>query len=360
MAGQHNPKARLGLPTQAATRPAAGIAQAPPLPAIDFSKVGKSAPTPLNASPGRLPAASAVVITWADAEWAALEHVFCSSSEAMPYSARERSSWPGWQRLDGQRPASAPRDWSYWGEYRLVQVSGRAVLLFKSNTHLDWPGGAYLQELIRLLISQTRPGLVLSIGTAGGARPLDHLGTVRAVSAATLYQPGRPQTSWPEYRNAWHAADTTINHAGFAELLVPVPTRESDLQALCQQLNEQHGSAYTLPQLDPHGLNRAAALPQIDDQTGGTASLLTTSTFVVGTTSGNYASFACIEMDDALVGEACSSAGTAFGFVRNVSDPVQNAALPARVQGDWGSLVYDAYGLYTSVNGALTAWAMLA
>jgi hypothetical protein len=101
-------------------------------------------------------------------------------------------------------------------------------------------------------------------------------------------------------------------------------------------------------------------VPQIDDQTGGGASLLTTSTFVVGTTAGTYQNYTSIEMDDAVVGEACASSNTAFGFVRNVSDPVQNAALPAKVQGNWGSAVYDACGLYTSYNGAVAAWAMLA
>jgi len=100
--------------------------------------------------------------------------------------------------------------------------------------------------------------------------------------------------------------------------------------------------------------------PQIDNQTGSAASLLTTSTFVVGTTAGNYQAYTSIEMDDAIVGEACAGSDTAFGFVRNISDPVQNAALPATVQGRWGSAVYDAYGFYTSFNGALAAWAMLA
>ncbi len=46
-------------------------------------------------------------------------------------------------------------------------------------------------------------------------------------------------------------------------------------------------------------------------------------------------------------------------LLTSVSDPVQNAALPAKVQGDWGSVVYDAYGFYTSCNGALAAWAVL-
>jgi hypothetical protein len=29
---------------------------------------------------------------------------------------------------------------------------------------------------------------------------------------------------------------------------------------------------------------------------------------------------------------------------------------PSKVQADWGSAIYDAYGFYTSVNGALAAW----
>ena len=45
----------------------------------------------------------------------------------------------------------------------------------------------------------------------------------------------------------------------------------------------------------------------------------------LGRSRGNYAKFACVEMDDAVIGEACKKAAIAFGFVRNISDPVQNA-----------------------------------
>ena len=65
-------------------------------------------------------------------------------------------------------------------------------------------------------------------------------------------------------------------------------------------------------------------------------------------------------MDDAIIGEVCEAAGIAFGFVRNISDPVQSASLSADIQGEWASTIYDAYGFYTSYNGALAAWAMLA
>jgi hypothetical protein len=207
MNDRYDPKARFGIGIgEAAEGPRAAIADAPPLPVIDFAAVGQSSPVPVNVRGSGLPKADAIVMTWADAEWAALEHVFGSAGQAMPYSERTRPEWPGWQRLSMGIPAGAPSDWSFWGEYRLVQLGTKRVLLFKSNTHLDWPGAVYLQQLVRQLIAEVQPALVLSVGTAGGARPTDHLGTVRAVSAGTLYQAGRPQASWPDYRNAWRAS----------------------------------------------------------------------------------------------------------------------------------------------------------
>jgi nucleoside phosphorylase len=362
MENGHNPKLRFGISLEEAKASAfsPAIANAPPLPAVNYGLVGKQAPTLLPASAARLPDASAIVITWADAEWAALQHVFCAGGSTMPYSDRSRGAWAGWQKFSANLAPGAPSNWNYWGYYRLVQVGEKPVLLFKSNTHLDWPGATYLEAMIKLLAGDVKPNVILSIGTAGGAKTQDHIGTVRAVSAGTLYQSGKPQASWPEFKNEWTAGTATLLNAQFKQLLFSVPTKASDLQALCAQLNSQYGTNYTLAQLDPGGLNMGDATPQIDNQTGGGASLLTTSTFVVGTTAGIYQTYTSIEMDDAIIGEACTANDIAFGFVRNVSDPVQNAALPAKVQGNWGSAVYDAYGFYTSYNGALAAWSMLA
>jgi nucleoside phosphorylase len=362
MSSGHNPKARLGQTLQEAAESSANfsIADGPALPVVNFAAVGKSPPSVLATPAGRLPKASAVIITWASAEWAALQHVFCAGSTSMPYSDRARGTWPGWEKYSANLPAGAPASWTYWGYYELVQIGGNPVLLFKSNTHLDWPGPTYLKALIALLIKEVSPNLILSVGTAGGAKPQDHVGTVRTVSAGTLFETGQPQANWPEYQNSWKAANTLLAHANFNKLLFPVPTRDADLQTLCSQFNQQYGSHYTFAQLDPAGLAMANPSPQIDNQTGGGTSLLTASTFVVGSTSGTYQSFACIEMDDAIIGEACAASRTPYGFVRNLSDPAQSAALPPKVQGNWGSAVYDAYGLYTSYNGAVAAWAMLA
>jgi hypothetical protein len=336
------------------------IKNTPELPVIDWTVIGQTAPKLVTSSSSTLPAADAIVFTWADAEWAAMQHVFCDSAASMPYSSRDTSSWSGWTKYSKGLPAHPPSGWSFWGEWRLVQIGSGTVMLFKSNTHLDFPGQTYLTDLVKLLIQEVKPKLMISIGTAGGARTEDHVGTVRAASAGTLYEQNAAVSSWPVYTNTWSANDSLINAVGFAKLLFPIPTTADDLQSLCDQFNQHYQTSYSLAQLDPNGLNSGDASPSINDETGGATSLLTTPTFVVGTTAGDYEPYICIEMDDAIIGEVCKAAGTAFGFVRNTSDPVQNASLPAEAQGNWGSTIYDTYGFYTSYNGALAAWAMLA
>lgn len=330
----------------------------PPLPPVNWAAVGASAPTLLATPAAGLPKADAVVITWAEAEWAAMEHVFCNGAASMPYSERNTSSWSGWQKYDKDVPNV--HGWNYWGFYRLVKIANKTVLLFKSNTHLDYPGEQYLARMISQFMTIVKPSLILSIGTAGGARTGDPIGTVNVVHAGTLYESGSPENQWPEYSNAWSASWSIINQAGFKKLLFPVPTTSSDLQSLCSQFNQFYKTNYSLDQLNVNNLNMADASPAINSLTAAGTSLLTANSFVVATSAGNYSAFACVEMDDAIIGSVCASHKTAFGFIRNISDPVQNSDLPPAAQGNWGSAVLDAYGLYTSYNGAVTAWAIIA
>jgi hypothetical protein len=62
--------------------------------------------------------------------------------------------------------------------------------------------------------------------------------------------------------------DSTLANANFKQLLFPVPSKTSDLEAMDLQFNRQYGTNYTLAQLDPDGLNLGYATPQIDNQTG--------------------------------------------------------------------------------------------
>jgi nucleoside phosphorylase len=333
------------------------INHTPPLPAVNWAAVGQQAPQPLDAAPNRLPAAEVVVIAWTDAEWAALNHVFCSAGGTMTYASRTRGSWDGWQKFDKDAPSVG--DWTFWGEYRLVQLGRAKALLFKSNTHLDYPGPQYLEKLILRLVSDVKPKLILSTGTAGGARLSDHIGTVNVVHSGALYQSKQPQSAWPVYKSAWRADWTLVANSGFRHLLFPVPTTESDLKAIGKEFNAFYKTDYPLATLNVDSLNMADPMPGINNLTATQTALLTTDSFVVGTSSGNLSNFACVEMDDAVIDKVCAAHKIEFGSVRNISDPAQNAVLPPAVQGHWGQAIYDCYGFYTSYNGAITAWAIL-
>lgn len=337
------------------------IKNTPPLPVIDWGLIKQQPPVLLDTPVDYLPEADVVIITWASAEWAAIEHVFCSSNTSMPYSDRW-NHWNGWQKYDKDMPSysgSSGDNWTYWGLYRLVQIQGKNVLLFKSNTHLDWPGEQYLEAMIYQFIEYVKPQLIISTGTAGGARLQDHEGTVNVVQAGTLYVENKPPSDWPNYTNDWKADWSIIDQETFKKLLFAIPTTESDLESLCEQFNQYYGTDYDLSKLNADNLDMGDSLPQLNNMTPDGIPLLTASTFVVATTSGNYEKFAVVEMDDAIIGKVCLSKGTAFGFVRNISDPIQNADLPLTVQGNWGGTIYDAYGFYTSYNSALVTWAIV-
>lgn len=313
-----------------------------------------SAPQLLE-TPSRLPNAAAVVITWAEPEWAALEQVFCGNGTAMAYTKRNTSVWSGWFKYDD----GAPNDLGYWGYYRLVQIRDLTVLLFKSNTHYAADqGDEELQRLITRLIETVQPSLILSIGTAGGCRNTDPIGTVNVVHRDVLYEDNQPQTNWPSFSNPWIPNWAVIRENSFGNLLLPVPTTASDLKALASQFNQFCRSNYPLSELNPNNLNMGAPSPTINDLTAAGIPLLTTKSFVVGNTSGNLSNFACVEMDDAVLAKAAADR-TSFGCIRNISDPIQNVQLSEEFQGHWGEAIYTAYGVYTSYNGALAAWAIL-
>jgi hypothetical protein len=329
------------------------ISNTPDLPPVDWAAVGKQAPQLLN-TPAQLPVADAVVITWAEAEWAALVHVFCSSGTSMPYTKRNESSWDGWVKY-GQ---GVPSGLDYWGYYRLVQVGTTRVLLFKSNTHYaSYHGQQNLETLTNRFIQSVKPKLILSVGTAGGARPTDPIGTVNVVHTDVLYESNQPQNLWPSYSNAWKPNWTLLSSSGFGQLLFSVPTKAGDLASIGTQFNSFYSTKCPLSQLNPGGLNMGASVPAINNLTLSGTALVTANSFVVGTTSGNLANFACVEMDDAVIASAAGK--TPFGSIRNISDPIQNAQLPEKVQGNWGEAIYTAYGMYTSYNGAIAAWAVL-
>lgn len=325
----------------------------PGLAPVDWTAAGLTAPAPLE-TPANLTDvdADSVVIAWADVEWAATHHVFCASDQEMPHGDAASGSFPGWVQDKADGAAS-----SYWGWFRLVQVDGARVLLYKSNVHYADQGPQRLTALIQRLTSlPSTPGLIVSTGTAGGANREDHVGTVVIVDTATLYDASTPAGDWPRYGSSWRPDPTRL--AVIAPLLVRIPITQAALSQLAEQFDAHEHATYTLSQLDPLGLNEPDPVPAVHDLTGSSNSLLTAGSFLVGTTDDAFAAYGCIEMDDAIVAAECEATHVLYGSIRNLSDPAQPVDLGTK-GGSWGSAVYQVYGFYTSFNGALVARAAI-
>lgn len=104
-----------------------------------------------------------------------------------------------------------------------------------------------------------------------------------------------------------------------------------------------------LVELDLNGLNLGHARPQIDDQTGGAAFLLTTFTFVVGTSAGDFQAYSAIEMDDAVIGEVRAASGVASSVTCRTRGQTRLFRPKCR-----------ATGAASCMNSAVAAWAVLA
>lgn len=349
----------------------------PPLPAVDWHRVGQRAPAPLPLGPVQpdapLPRADVVVMTWTSAEWSALDHVFVNSSQARK---RDDRSWEkDWQLYSKGAPRST---FPLWGYHRCVSIKPAdhkelKVLLFKSETHLAHsPYGGGLIQLVDSILADTHAQHLYSIGTAGGATLSERLGDVAVTNA------GKAQFHLAE-NSKLPVNGETVECKGWYPSLELMSAVQRELMFPMSRVVTQQELAYLTYQLHQHNKDAApfgvedfvnAALeprnlhsPKGIDKRG--VPLLSTDYYFIA--SGNDAKAYCaLEMDDAAVGYAAGKRGVSYAFVRNISDPVvpveaaSGITIPDAVRGDWSSAIYSNFGLYTSFNGALLTWATLA
>ncbi len=341
------------------------------LPKIDWSGVDAFRPEPLSLDvPPRewkasrtLPAADVVVMTWTVAEWAALNHVFCDYDREMTMSRAYEKTWRGewynysrnyyqirqymedvYKTYQGGAPS---RSDEAWGQFRMVSINGLRVMLLKSAMHLAQDGSELpLTRFVDQVCAEASPRLVLSIGTAGGVRAEDALGCALVTNQAYFHL-------LKEFANA-EFNGTTVHSTW-------VPNEQFIPEAQERVMQVPGLPVYPL---SPQYPADAVILPDAPDSRIKVVTdqpIITTDTFLFGTTDNGLEQYGCIvEMDDAVVGLVCERQGVGFGFVRNVSDPVINGKLPAQLQDAWAGYIYKERGLFTSYNGALAAWALVA
>jgi nucleoside phosphorylase len=353
------------------------------LPVVDWSQVGQSAPAVVEFNYGgsgaKLPTADAIVMTWTSAEWAAMDHVFIRSGVAeSPSSAAPKSG--SWYLYSKGAPSSGSGANKLWGYYQLVRVGSvgggsHRVLLFKSDAHLAHP--PYLADLtdeLRDLFADVHPSRMYSIGTAGGATDQQNLGDVAITNCATCdlklsensgsSDNGKTFTCTSFFPNTKNLL-AKVQQKLFYKLSA-VATMDEWQRVLAQAQRDSRDKSlvpYALDDLmngpiEPSNLRA----PRAVDFKG--TPLLTTDTYFIA--PGNTPQYAALEMDDAVIAGVASQLDTPFAFIRNISDAVvvtkdkSGKPMPADARKAWSSVQYDHFGVYSSFNGALAAWATLA
>lgn len=340
------------------------------LPPVDWPTLGVAAnriPTVIPLTDWRVnspfPEADVAVITWTSAEWAAMNQVLTNRREPLtPEQAKGhdwRQGWEKYQRdycrihqymvdVSKTYQGGAPSLYDQaWGSVRMVTIGELKVLLVKSGMHLAQDGTDLpLIQLVDQLCREARPRLVLSIGTAGGVREEDALGSALITNQAYFH-------CLKNFANAAFNHSTVQSHWQPGEHYLP-QAQEGVIQVSGPEILP------VSPQY-PAGAHISPDAPNSRIKVVTGQPIITTDTFLFGTTTNGLQQYGCIvEMDDAVVGMACEKHQVAYGFVRNVSDPVINGQLPDSLQDSWAGYIYQEQGLYTSYNGALATWALLA
>ena len=349
------------------------------LPAIDWASIGAQAPAPVSVSykgpSAPLPAADIVMFTWTDSEWSAMDHVFLhGSTEGENQSSTLTHKW---LQFSKSAPSGSGQEGGpLWGYYQLVDIQGQSgkktrVLLMKSDAHLahvPWLAG--LEAMVKAIVADAAPKLIYSIGTAGGASVSQCLGDVAITNGGTLQLELSENTSsglngetftsssfpdlslMPKAQTLFFPLSKVATEAGLANVLSSAKRGEGGRSLKPFSLSDLMNAA-----INPANLGSPKAVAF-----NGTP-LLTTDYYFIA--AGNT-SYAALEMDDAVIGHAAALAGLDFVFVRNISDTLVPAdtpghqAIPADARQAWSSAIYDTYGLYTSFNSAVAAWATIA
>lgn len=352
------------------------------LPGIDWNSVGAQAPVPVpidyQGPTAPLPAADVVMFTWTDSEWSAMDHVFLHSTTAGDNQSTELIY--KWLLYSKDAPSGSTPGGYMWGYYQLVDIAGigagaktTRVLLFKADGHLSHsPWLAGLVTMVQTIAADAKPKLIYSIGTAGGASLNQNLGDVSVTNSGKLQLELQENLASGLNGNTYSStAFPSWNLIGSAQkLMMPLSkiATWSELENVldtAKRSSEQGASSlkpFSLtdlvnPPIDPDNLGSPKAVNYNNQP------LLTTDYYYIAEGPTNYAA---LEMDDAVIGYAAQKAGAGFVFVRNISDtlvPAQTpggTTIPDDAREAWSSAIYDAFGLYTSFNGALAAWAAIA
>jgi hypothetical protein len=304
----------------------------------------KTGTKPTGTSRSPLPKADVLVVTWTVDEGHALSRVLTpgkdSHNDYVSYthkfaaiSAKMRKGCPA---LEAKR----------LGAYWTTTISGKKVVVFKSDSHLSQDikklparGGTLPNyDVWKQIIEEVQPGLVITTGTAGGIGTWGEVGDV-VVSPIVRFD----GIKW-------------LKHAPFHDAVFTSSAPKSKF--FDQAVSLFAANAAQLPRDNI----RSPKIVQSDDP----ASSVVTTDFFGFDTSDNHFGLQGLgdlsEMGDAVLGLVSSQikAPPRWVAVRNVSDPQIKAEGTLKEQAALAAQIYKAFGRWSSVCSAIVCWALIA
>ena len=304
----------------------------------------KTGPTP---GPGSapLPQADALVVTWTVDEGHALSRVLTPGKDSHnDYRSYTHNYSTIAKKMSKGSPAvMAKRLGAYW----TTTIGKKKVVVFKSDSHLSQDtrklpaanGTLPNEDVWKQIITEVKPKLVITTGTAGGIGKECEVGDV-IVSPIVRFDCQKWLKSEPYHKASYKDDAPDSKYFAKAKIL---------FKANSGQLPKDN----TRP-------------PRIVRSAGLTSCVLTTDFFGFDTSDNHYhlkELGAVSEMGDAVLGLVASQMGAAappWVAVRNVSDPQIKAEGTIQQQAQTAAQIYKAFGRWSSVCSAIVCWAVIA
>jgi nucleoside phosphorylase len=329
------------------TPPAVEAASGPvlaPIPWPEGLAPAAQPPDPDRNAEDPLPPADALVVTWTVAEAEALADVLTPGQPRtawLPYTHNYASKFVG-----KIRPGAPARQYGRLGVFATTKVNNQSVVCFKSDLHLSQDGPELpVRDLWAQIIAETGARLVITTGTAGGVGEHADLGDV--VVTQTVRFDCKKTFAKADFANAVYTDPHSIStpelfHACIEDL---IPVNAAQLPPDRRSARIWHATKTFVP------------------------SVITTDFFAFDDTTNRYGLQTddphgrAVEMGDAVLGLVAAQDLTqppTWVIVRNASDPQIDGTLPIPQQAAVAARIYEKYGYWTTVNSAITTWALIA
>jgi hypothetical protein len=291
-------------------------------------------------SGGSLPTADVLVVTWTVDEGHALSRVLTpgkdSRNDYRPYTHNFASI------SKKMRPGCPALELKRLGTYWTTKIGAKSVVVFKSDSHMSQDGPKLPNiDVWRQIISEVRPRIVITTGTAGGIGKQFEVGDV-VVSPIVRFD------CIAKFKNEpFHDA----HYSSVAPNTKYLATAKKLFKANSGQLPKENTRPPNIVRVAPTAL---------------ASSVMTTDFFGFDTSDNHYhlQGLADVsEMGDAVLGLVASQMGDKaprWVAVRNVSDPQIKAEGTLRQQAQVAAQIYKGFGRWSSVCSAIVCWALIA